>query len=68
MPREYFQERLRAQEEQIASLRSDIEAARSLGDNKLMEDLERKLDVAQRLRETYERMLREAEIEHQFVV
>ena len=57
MPQDYFRERLRAQEEEIESLRSDFEAARLRGNTPLMEDLARKLELAQRLRDTFERLL-----------
>ncbi|HEU4391004.1 MAG TPA: hypothetical protein VFV34_24575 [Blastocatellia bacterium] len=57
MPQEYFRERLRAQEEEIASLRSDFETASLRGNNGQMEDLARKIELAKRLRDSYERML-----------
>lgn len=68
MPQEYFKERLRAQEEEIASLRSDFETATLHGNNQQMEDLMRRIELAQRLCDTYERMLsRETEADQVLV-
>ena len=57
MPEEYFIERLRAQEEEINSLRAIFEAARQRGNKKLMGISRKKLELAMRLREMYRRML-----------
>jgi hypothetical protein len=62
MPQEYFRERLRAQEDELASLRLDFATASLRGNNRKMEDLSRRIELAQRLRDSYERLLsREAE-------
>ncbi|MFL6274445.1 MAG: hypothetical protein ACJ74G_04475 [Blastocatellia bacterium] len=57
MPEEYFIERLRAQEDEIKSLRAIFEAARQRGNKKLMGISRKKLEMAMRLREMYRRML-----------
>ena len=57
MPEEYFIERLRAQEDEIKSLRAIFEAARQRGNKKLMGISRKKLELAVRLREMYRRML-----------
>jgi hypothetical protein len=57
MPEEYFKERLRAQEDEIKSLRAIFEAARERGNKKLMGISRKKLELAVRLREMYRRML-----------
>ena len=57
MPEEYFIERLRAQEDEINSLRAIFEAARQRGNKKLMGISRKKLEMAMRLREMYRRML-----------
>jgi len=57
MPEEYFIERLRAQEDEINSLRAIFEAARQRGNKKLMGISRKKLELAMRLREMYLRML-----------
>ena len=57
MPEEYFIERLRAQEDEITSLRAIFEAARQRGNKKLMGISRKKLEMAMRLREMYRRML-----------
>jgi hypothetical protein len=57
MPEEYFIERLRAQEDEINSLRAIFEAARQRGNKKLMGISRKKLELALRLREMYRRML-----------
>ena len=57
MPEEYFIERLRAQEDEINSLRAIFEAARQRGNKKLMGISRKKLEFAMRLREMYLRML-----------
>lgn len=58
MPEEYFIERLRAQEDEIKSLRATFEAARQRGNKKLMGLSRKRLDLAVRLREMYQRMLK----------
>ncbi|HKP11733.1 MAG TPA: hypothetical protein VJZ91_06465 [Blastocatellia bacterium] len=57
MPEEYFIERLRAQEDEINSLRVTFETARQRGNKKLMGISRKKLEMAMRLREMYRRML-----------
>jgi hypothetical protein len=57
MPEEYFIERLRAQEDEIRSLRATFDAARQRGNKKLMGLSRKRLDLAVRLREMYQRML-----------
>jgi hypothetical protein len=57
MPEEYFIERLRAQEDEINSLRAIFETARQRGNKKLMGISRKKLELAMRLREMYLRML-----------
>lgn len=57
MPEEYFIERLRAQEDEINSLRAIFETARQRGNKKLMGISRKKLEMAMRLREMYRRML-----------
>ena len=58
MPEEYFQERLRAQEDEIKSLRATYDAARQRGNKKLMGISRKRLEMALRLREMYQRMLK----------
>ena len=57
MPEEYFIERLRAQEDEIKTLRAMFETARQRGNKKLMGISRKKLEMAMRLREMYRRML-----------
>ena len=57
MPEEYFIERLRAQEDEINSLRAIFETARQRGNKKLMGISRKKLELAMRLCEMYRRML-----------
>ena len=57
MPEEYFIERLRAQEDEINSLRAIFETARQRGNKKLMGISRKKLELALRLHEMYRRML-----------
>ena len=57
MPEDYFKERLRAQEDEIKSLRAIFEAARQPGNKKLMGISRKRLELALRLREMYRRML-----------
>jgi hypothetical protein len=58
MPEEYFIERLRAQEDEIKSLRATLEAARQRGNKKLMGTSRKRLEMALHLREMYQRMLK----------
>ena len=58
MPKEYFIERLRAQEDEIKSLRAAFEAARQRGNKKLMGISRKRLELAVRVREMYQRMLK----------
>jgi len=58
MPEEYFIERLRAQEDDIKSLRATFEAARQRGNKKLMGLSRKRLELALHLREMYKRMLK----------
>ena len=58
MPEDYFIERLRAQEDDIKSLRATFEAARQRGNKKLMGLSRKRLELALHLREMYERMLK----------
>jgi len=57
MPEDYFKERLRAQEDEIISLRAVFEGARQRGNKKLMGISRKRLELAIRLREMYRRML-----------
>ena len=57
MPEEYFIERLLAQEDDIKSLQSTMEVARKRGNKKLMGLSRKRLELALRLREMYQRML-----------
>ena len=58
MPEEYFIERLRAQEDEIRFLRATFDAARQRGNKKLMGLSRKRLELAVRLREMYQRMLK----------
>jgi hypothetical protein len=58
MPDDYFIERLRAQEDEIKSLRKTFEAARQRGNKKLMGISRKRLEMALHLREMYQRMLK----------
>ena len=57
MPEEYFLERLRAQDEEIQSLREIFETARQRRNKKLMGLSRKRLETAIRMREMYVRML-----------
>jgi hypothetical protein len=57
MPEDYFKERLRAQEDEIESLRAMFELARQRGNKKLMGQSRKQLEMAVSLRDMYERML-----------
>ena len=58
MPEDYFKERLRAQEDEITSLRATFEVARQRGNKKLMGISRKRLELVLRLREMYQRMLK----------
>jgi hypothetical protein len=58
MPEDYFKERLLAQEEEISSLREMFESARLRGNKKLMGISRKRLELAMRVREMYQRMLK----------
>ena len=58
MPEEYFKERLRAQEDEINALRATFETARQRGNKKLMGTSRKRLQLALRLREMYQRLLK----------
>ena len=58
MPEDYFIERLKAQEDDIKSLRATFEAARQRGNKRLMGLSRKRLELAVRLREMYKRMLK----------
>jgi len=57
MPDEYFKERLRAQEDEIESLRAMLELARQRRNKKLMGKSRKRLELALRLREMYVRLI-----------
>ena len=57
MPEEYYRERLRAQEDEIESLRETFEIARQRGNKKLMGRSRKRLEIALRVREMYQRLL-----------
>lgn len=57
MQEDYFKQRLHAQEEEIARMQANIERARLRGDKKLLGISRKRLDVAIRLREMYQRLL-----------
>jgi hypothetical protein len=65
MPEDYFKERLRAQEDEIKSLRAVFESARERGNKKLMGISRKRLEMALHLREMYERMLKREGINDQ---
>jgi hypothetical protein len=65
MPEDYFKERLRAQEDEIQSLRAVFESARERGNKKLMGVSRKRLEMALHLREMYERMLKREGINDQ---
>jgi hypothetical protein len=58
MPEDYFIERLQAQEEEINALRETLETARQRGNKKLMGISHKRLQLALRVREMYQRMLK----------
>jgi hypothetical protein len=57
MSDEYFKERLRAQEDEIESLRAMLELARQRRNKKLMGKSRKRLELALRLREMYVRLI-----------
>ncbi|HYP28870.1 MAG TPA: hypothetical protein VE262_19310 [Blastocatellia bacterium] len=57
MPEEYFKMRLRAQEDAIRDLSEMLEMARARGNKKLMGISRKRLEMAVRLREMYQRLL-----------
>jgi hypothetical protein len=57
MPEEYFKMRLAAQEDEIRALSEMLEAARMRGNKKLMGTSRKRLEMAFRLREMYQRLL-----------
>jgi hypothetical protein len=65
MPEDYFKERLRAQEDEIKSLRAMFESARERRNKKLMGVSRKRLEMALHLREMYERMLKREGINDQ---
>lgn len=67
MPEEYFVERLRAQEDEIKSLRVTFEAARERGNKKLMGTSRKRLEMALHLREMYQRMIKRDDARSQTV-
>lgn len=58
MPDDYFIERLRAQEDEIESLRATIETARQRGNKKLIGISRKRLEMVLHLREMYRRMIK----------
>ena len=58
MPEDYFKERLLAQEEEISALRAMLENARQRGNKKLMGISRKRLELALRVHEMYQRMLK----------
>jgi len=65
MPEDYFKERLRAQEDEINALRETLETARQRGNKKLMGISRKRLQLALRLREMYQRMLKREGVQSQ---
>jgi hypothetical protein len=65
MADEYFIERLRAQEDEIRSLRATLEAARKRGNKKLMGISRKRLELALLLREMYQRMIKRDSVHSQ---
>ena len=57
MPEDYFKMRLRAQEEEIRDLSEMLDMARVRGNKKLMGISRKRLEMALRLREMYQRLL-----------
>jgi len=57
MPEEYFKMRLAAQEDEIRALSETLETARMRGNKKLMGISRKRLEMAFRLREMYQRLL-----------
>ncbi len=65
MEDDYFIERLRAQEDEIQSLRETFETARQRGNKKLMGISRKRLELALRLREIYQRMIKRDSVQSQ---
>ena len=65
MEDDYFIERLRAQEDEIRSLRETFETACQLGNKKLMGVSRKRLELALRLREIYQRMIKRDSVQSQ---
>lgn len=65
MEDDYFIERLRAQEDEIRSLRETFETARQRGNKKLMGISRKRLELALRLREIYQRMIKRDSVQSQ---
>lgn len=57
MQEDYFKVRLRAQEDEIRALNEMLEMARSRGNKKLMGRSRKRLELAVRLREMYQRLI-----------
>ena len=65
MSEEYFKVRLRAQEDEIESLRAMLELARERRNKKLMGKSRKRLETALRLREMYLRLINRSETSDQ---
>lgn len=65
MSDEYFKERLRAQEDEIESLRALLEMARRRRNKKLMGTSRKRLEMALSLREMYLRLISREEASSQ---
>jgi hypothetical protein len=61
MQEDYFKERLRAQEDEIESLRALLEKARQRRNKKLMGTSRKRLEMALTLREMYVRLINREE-------
>jgi hypothetical protein len=57
MQEDYFKIRLRVQEDEIRALSAALEMARQRGNKKLMGKSRKKLEMAVRLREMYQRLI-----------
>lgn len=57
MPEDYFKIRLRAQEDEIRALNEMLEMARLRGNKKLMGRSRKRLELAVRLLEMYQRLI-----------
>jgi hypothetical protein len=65
MQEDYFKERLRAQEDEIESLRALLEMARQRRNKKLMGTSRKRLEMALTLREMYVRLINREETSSQ---